>query len=505
MDYRSRTTLTSVVLMAIFCFFITACGGGGGGGGDSDVAARGEVVDINIHGKIHGEAVGVAVNRNTNAEAARSSSSWATSNFSDFGLSFASAGVPYKFYFIENNARAFPLYAGAVNVFNLPSADMNGDLGFIDTATGVAVPENSPLTFSGVSAGGEDTSIPPSLASVSFSQADLVGDWHDFILTSTDGTAGQQPGWSHSQWTVDASGNVAQSSILDSLGNTTSTDFSLETMLSGFLTASNNDTYQGIIALDRKMLIGLGTLEPTNAAGPYGYCLRTAIKGGGSYATADLSGSWFFFGLVTGSTGAGERPGWYWGKKDIDAAGNISFPISVTDSLGSNFMPPLGTAYSVAADGSITATGSATFHGAMNLDKNLFLVTYTGAPAGPTGVTGYNLQFNIKAGSGFAVSDLAGTWRVQMLTAGAGGWTGWVRGAMVLDTTGTGIWRSVIRSNGTSSATSAGGLTLTMAATGLITSPTDPSVHGVMTSDKKLIIATMTDGAGDANIMILQK
>jgi hypothetical protein len=485
---------------------ITSCGGGGGGGGgDGDAAARAEVIDINIHGKIHGEAQAVAISRN-NAEVTRSTGSWVTNSFTDFGLSFASAGVPYKFYFVWNNARAFPLYAGAVNVFNLPTADWNGDVGFvdIDPTTGVAVAENSLLTFSGVSAGGEDTSIPPSLADVSFSLADLQGDWHNFNLVSTDGSAGQQPGWAHSKWTVDASGNVTQSSILDSLGNTVAADFDLITGISGFTTAPVEPTYAGYIGLDRSSLIGIGTLKPTGDAGPQGFCLQAAVKKAPGYATVDLSGSWYFFGLATGSTGAGQKPGWYWGKKDIDATGNISFPIPVTDNWGSSFTPPLGTVYTVGIDGSITATGNATFHGALNEAKKLFIATYTGSPAGATGVSGYNLQFNIKGSSGFVVGDLAGTWHMQMLTAGAGGWTGWVRGIMVLNASGTGIWRSVVRSNGTSQAT-VGGPALSIAADGFITSTSDSSLHGVMTADKRMIIATMTDGAGDANLLVLQK
>ena len=62
----------------------------------------------------------------------------------------------YKFYLIENDgtadARLFPLYQGAANRFSV-SAITTIDLGFIGTATGIALPARDMTKIGGVAAG----------------------------------------------------------------------------------------------------------------------------------------------------------------------------------------------------------------------------------------------------------------------------------------------------------------------------------------------------------------
>ena len=106
------------------------------------------------------------------------------------------AGGDYRIYLIENEGtaieRVYTLYQGATNVFTISSA-VSINLGAVDTSSGVAVPENDPLSTSGVASGGEDATIPPFLSSTAFVPSDLQGTWNYHGLISGDSPA-QLPG-----------------------------------------------------------------------------------------------------------------------------------------------------------------------------------------------------------------------------------------------------------------------------------------------------------------------
>lgn len=142
----------ALILMAMFPL-IFSCGGGGGGS-DSSVGTN-----ATITGTVSGTVI-VAIDENNN-EVARVTATGAGSPKS-FTL-IVPVGSKYRLYFIENegtaNEKVFFLYQGTTNVFNISSA-VTIDLGFVDTSSGVAVPTNNPLAVSGVTSGGQDTSLP---------------------------------------------------------------------------------------------------------------------------------------------------------------------------------------------------------------------------------------------------------------------------------------------------------------------------------------------------------
>jgi hypothetical protein len=144
--------LALLLFLSIFPF-VLSCGGGGGGGDSS------EGNNATITGTVAGTVI-VAINENNN-EVARVTATGAGSPKS-FTL-IVPVGSKYRLYFIENegtaNEKVFFLYQGTTNVFNISSA-VTIDLGFVDTSSGVAVPTNNPLDVSGVTSGGQDTSLP---------------------------------------------------------------------------------------------------------------------------------------------------------------------------------------------------------------------------------------------------------------------------------------------------------------------------------------------------------
>ncbi len=150
---------SSVRVVGLFLVFLLAIAGcSSGGGGDSGGNIGGS--SATITGTVAGTTV-VAMDVSNNEIA----SSTATGTPKTFALTVPIDGT-YRFYFIENEntpgETVFPLYQGTTNVFSIGSA-VTIDLGFVDTSSGIAVPEHSPLAVSGVSSGGENASLPPFL------------------------------------------------------------------------------------------------------------------------------------------------------------------------------------------------------------------------------------------------------------------------------------------------------------------------------------------------------
>ncbi|MEW6418018.1 MAG: fibronectin type III domain-containing protein [Nitrospirota bacterium] len=142
-----------LLFLSIFPFVLSCGGGGGGGNGGGSQSAT-------ITGTVAGTVV-VAINENNN-EVARVTATGAGSPKS-FTLTVPVGGA-YRFYLIEDEGTAdeevFFIYQDTTNVFNISSA-VTVDLGFVDTSSGVAVPANNPLNISGVTSGGQNTSLPP--------------------------------------------------------------------------------------------------------------------------------------------------------------------------------------------------------------------------------------------------------------------------------------------------------------------------------------------------------
>jgi hypothetical protein len=148
------TKLLALLLFLSIFPFVLSCGGGGGGGDSS------EGTNATIIGTVSGTVI-VAIDENNN-EVARVTATGAGSPKS-FTLTVP-VGGKYRLYLIENEGTAdvevFFIYQDTTNVFNISSA-VTIDLGFVDTSSGVAVPANNPLDVSGVTSGGQDTSLPP--------------------------------------------------------------------------------------------------------------------------------------------------------------------------------------------------------------------------------------------------------------------------------------------------------------------------------------------------------
>ena len=209
---------------------------------------------------------------------------------------------------------------------------------------------------------------------------------------------------------------------------------------------------------------------------------------------SDLEGTWDFHTLTSGdsSTVPPDWIGWMYGTQSVDGTGHATVP-SITRSDGDS-TPPGDTTMAISPSGIVTIPGT-DFHGVLNAHAGMIVNTMT------DGGGGYNLGISLKqGGSTYSLGDLEGMWSFHTLTSGeASDWLGWLYGTQTITDTGDATVTSITRSDGDS--TIPGGTTMTISSSGIVTIP-GTEFHGVMNSQKDMIVSTMDDGGGGYNLSI---
>jgi hypothetical protein len=103
----------------------------------------------------------------------------------------------------------------------------------------------------------------------------------------------------------------------------------------------------------------------------------------------------------------------------------------------------------------------------------------------------------------FTTSDLEGSWEIHMLTSGDyPQWTGWICGTLNIDISGNSRFSSINRSDGYSALP--GDVKTAISPFGVVTfAGTD--FHGVMNSQKDMIVGVMSDSGGGYDLVIYSK
>lgn len=181
-----------------------------------------------------------------------------------------------------------------------------------------------------------------------------------------------------------------------------------------------------------------------------------------TFAQSDLAGTWNVRVFLAGVT-----PGWYGYVATIDSAGAVT----ASGANGTRALPTLGNL--TMASGAVTETGNASFHGQMSTTKNLIVATST-MPEDAT----YAVHFYVKrvAGLTYAIDDTTMNFHR--------------------------IYSGTDDSNATGSITAAA--MSVNSSTGIVSITAEPTFSGMMTSDRKIIIGTSTDGAGLYSLRVIQ-
>ena len=215
---------------------------------------------------------------------------------------------------------------------------------------------------------------------------------------------------------------------------------------------------------------------------------------------ADFKGTWFGHSLMTGDTP--DFLGWGYIKWKFDNLGD-STCLETLNSSGDHACGSRNfTGWTLSPLGIVGNTSVNSMHGIMSADQNLFAVTMH------DGGGGESLGVAVRMGlTTAATADLQGTWMIHRLTTGdAPNDLYWDHAKESMDNAGNGTCLEFLNSHGDSSCVGKGLFGVSLASNGIMTVTGRPNLHGVLSLDKKLLVATDTnDSPGGYNMLIMVK
>lgn len=217
--------------------------------------------------------------------------------------------------------------------------------------------------------------------------------------------------------------------------------------------------------------------------------------------TTVIEGSWFTHSLVVHRTDGWSWQGWTHAQLEIDNIGNASF-LNVETSPGGYAGNTTSQIESI-TDNVILMKGSSSYHGYISADKNLAVATMN------DGSGGFNLSLAQKFNPTVVhtTSDLAGSWQIHLLTDGTqdnfSAWSGWAHAVLTFDDNGKGAFSSVAASPGANA--SLDSVQVSFTSNGVLIDSSNTTYHGILSADKQLAVATMTDHTEGFTMAICQK
>jgi hypothetical protein len=269
----------------------------------------------------------------------------------------------------------------------------------------------------------------------------------------------------------------------------------------GIVGRGDDNTFHGFLSKDRTMM----SVTWTDNTG--GSALMIFRKRGGALAQSDLFGTWNFHRPTAGSDNASS--GWASGTMTMSSPGTANITAIQTHN---NNMSEVGSSFfvSMGGNGVVTSSGDSTFHGVMSQDKNMLVVTRTGAGGQ------YDLMILMRstAGVSYSTNDLMGDWMQHGIVSGNPNDTNWNFGQMVMDSTGQATFNGMMDRTGafsmqpgTFAMNSSGFITIGgMGMGGGMTYTTMVQTYsGFMNPAKDFMVATYTDGNGGYQLGIGMK
>jgi hypothetical protein len=354
-------------------------------------------------------------------------------------------------------------------------------------------------------------SLPAGGASAQFLTSDLEGTWYTFAYW--DRSTGDFSGWDFQVEDIDSSGSITGGTLTDS-------DAFTAALTGGALAITGDGLVSGTIeytpdsgpafseSLSRfKMDPGKTVFVGTDKGEDLFDSLSVTVKGGGSFAIADVEGTWYFYSFWDNLVA--NDPGWDRGTLIMNASGDITGGgFEDSDGLAA---PVTGGTVSIDAQGFVD--GSIDFDGFFasfvdfkaDPDKNLL------AGVGTDAEQYASLSVVLKGGGSFATGDLEGTWYLYSF------WDhpesndpGWDRGTVILDASGNVTGGSVVDSAGGATSLTGGSLAITGAGivSGTVTYssvPNDVLSGFKMNADKDIVVGVDTDSDGYRSLSVLVK
>ncbi len=336
---------------------------------------------------------------------------------------------------------------------------------------------------SGESVESAEVTAVPTAAGVTFSQADLTGDW-DVVQFDT----APAPGWAAVLAGVDAAGKVTLKAFLNSSGSTTlpppGFDQSLRVAADGTLTltgADGNASFHGTLARGKTLAVATTT---TNGSTFELVILRKRVAGV-TYSAADVADFPFAYHAVY--AGMPTQTGWEYGDGTTDASGAVTLAHAYDTSGPIEPLPTNLGSVVVDANGLVTLGGSSDFHGLMTAEKDAIFWVATTTPGSPPEL---QLMAILKTRGGFAQADLTGAYTVHVLQSGTNTLTSnWSRGRLGIDDLGNVAFSSFLNSSGVTTLPTP--FTIQLGADGALTRPSgDTTFHGRVSAGNTFYVRT---------------
>jgi hypothetical protein len=241
--------------------------------------------------------------------------------------------------------------------------------------------------------------------------------------------------------------------------------------------------------------LGTGKAVPTNTpALMMGRGENAAVPSsltGTAFSMENVKGTaWNYSTMMTSGT-----IGWEYGTLSFDSNGLGHMTGIVRNGItqpNRNAIP-----YSMSLSGMLLSPIDNTFQCVVSRDGSAMVATFTDNTGGPA------MMIARKRGGVFNTdgSDMTGTWRFHRLTAGSDNTTsGWAYGTMQF-TFGN---ASIVSMTTNAGSGGGGNFTFSMDGNGILSEAGNASLHGVMSSDKSMIMATDTVG-GNPELWMLMK
>lgn len=304
----------------------------------------------------------------------------------------------------------------------------------------------------------------------------LSGIWKKSVLRTGIGAQ-----WRDTVELVNNEGNVSREYALRSDGtNTVSSPFNFVLDADNNLTRDDDLSNHGTYTLQPDLIVDTRVIDPT--LGKYHLDIMQKVDQSVSYVQSDLEGVWYKHVLRSGA-----KAQWRYRTETIDVNGDVTR----TSIVRSDGKTDLGSPYTmtVFSDGNLSRTDDMTQHGFMSPNKDMMVSVKTIEDKNETYPGTYHLEIMQKFSQAtFSAADLAGKWRYHAIRSGTAADV--IIGSVEIDNLANVTQVHKLHSDGTT--TIGADYAFTVATNGELTRTDKTTAHGLISSDKKVMIVTST-------------
>lgn len=323
-----------------------------------------------------------------------------------------------------------------------------------------------------------EVNATPTNPAPTFSQADLEGTWSFIQFNAGPGvTIGTDPGWTRARTNVDGSGNVTVTSIESSDNSATippAGSIQLTIAADGVVTTSGTNipiVNHAVMGANKQLVVGISPVGDNNQS----IILWIKHVTGMTFSSADLANTTFSYHELH----SGIDNYWAYGAGAIYGSLQMTFS-SINNPDGPVTPLPPADSISINANGVVTSSNNPIYKGFVTADKKTIFGTYTTDNR-------FVLSVFQLTGQTFSQADMAGIWRSHAIESSST--PAWDYSTISFNNTGVGTITALTTSAGNNN-TLPPPFTMVLSASGTITQPDEPTLHGTCSYNKDIIVFT---------------